>query len=235
MRLSTKNPADTKLRPTLYDFLAHRAVDFFSFDDNELTKPAFEFTLNSADYFQPYDQFVKLNIKTQDTASLKFHAINTLKDLIAFHLHDATPDALIDVDLKRLSFVRQHSVLVNKDSLYLGALVALEKRFASSSASAEVTYQIALLKNGWAQTFIAHQDERYRWMNRDALELCQKAISAFPQSYGAAQCKTLVSRNHCKEHGIHHRSSLFARKTFQSTFYLQKYQKSLLAAGQNRF
>jgi hypothetical protein len=44
---------DVKLRPTLYDFLAHRAVDFFTMDDNELTKPAFEIKHSSEIYFAP--------------------------------------------------------------------------------------------------------------------------------------------------------------------------------------
>ena len=71
---------DDNLRPTLYDFLAHRAVDFFSTDDHSLTKPAFEFTLNSPDFFLPFDRFARLDIRTQDTSSLKFHAIRILQD-----------------------------------------------------------------------------------------------------------------------------------------------------------
>jgi hypothetical protein len=212
------NSAEEKLRPTLYDFLAHRAIDFFSLDDNELTKPSFEFTLNSAEYFQPYDRFVQLDITSRDTASLKFHAILILKDLIAFHLHDASPDALVDVDLKRLAFVRQHSVIENKDSLYLVALQTLEKRFSKSPVSTEVTYQIALLKNSWAQTFVARQDERYRWSNRDALELCRKAIDTYPQSFGAAQCRTLVSEITAKTMGFTTESVCLPGKPFKALF-----------------
>ncbi|MBN1576715.1 MAG: hypothetical protein JW913_09200 [Chitinispirillaceae bacterium] len=186
--------SDNKLRPTLYDFLVHRAIDYFSIDDNELTKPAFEFTLNSADYFKPFDGFAKYRIATRDTASLKFHAITLLQDLIVFHANDRSPDALIDADLKRLAFVRQRSVLENKDSLYLGALRKLERRFARNPASAEVTFHIAQLYRGWARTWTPRIDERYRWMNREALSLCEKAVTDFPDSYGGRQCKTLIDR-----------------------------------------
>ena len=213
-----KNSAEEKLRPTLYDFLAHRAIDFFSLDDNELTKPSFEFTLNSAEYFLSYDRFAQFDITTKDTTSLKFHAISILKDLIAFHIPDASPEALVDVDLKRLAFVRQHSVIQNRDSLYLGALQALEKHFAKSPVSTEVTYQIALLKNGWAQTFVARQDERYRWSNRDALELCRKAIDTYPQSFGAAQCRTLVSEITAKNMGLTTESVCLPGKPFKALF-----------------
>lgn len=209
--------ADT-LRPTLYDFLAHRAVDFFSSDDNELVKPAFEFTLNSSDYFLPFDKFAKLDIITKDTSSLKYRALQLLKELIVFHENDIRPEALIDVDLKRLSIVRQHAVLTNKDSLYLDALQALEKRFAGSSASTEVTYQIALLKNELAQTFIARQDERYRWMNHDALMLCRKAIADFPNSYGALQCKALISHITAKDMSFKTESVEIPGKPFKALF-----------------
>lgn len=193
---------DDNLRPTLYDFLAHRAVDFFSTDDHSLTKPAFEFTLNSPDFFLPFDRFARLDIRTQDTSSLKFHAIRILQDLLAFHQQDSDPGALIDADLKRLSFARTHAVLPNKDSLYLSALVALKNRFPNTPASAEISYQIAMLKRDWAGSFIAGQDEQYRWLNREALDLCTKAIKNWPKSYGAAQCKTLEAEIKTREMGF---------------------------------
>ncbi|MBN1308304.1 MAG: hypothetical protein JXA18_10335 [Chitinispirillaceae bacterium] len=193
---------DNKLRPTLYDLLAHRAVDYFSTDDNELTKPAFEFSPGSADYFTPFDVFAKYRITARDTASLKYHAIKLLQDLIAFHADDRSPDALIDVDLKRLEFVRQRSVIQNRDSLCLGALRKLKQRFDEHPASTEVAFRIALLYRGWAQTWTPRIDERYRRMNREALSLCEKAINVFPDSYGAGLCKTLVDQIKEREIGF---------------------------------
>jgi len=206
------------LRPTLYDFLSHRAIDFFFFDDNELTRPAFEFTLSSPDYFVSFDKFAHLDITTKDTASLKFHALKLLRDLIAFHEHDATPDALIDVDLKRLSFVRTHAVLGNKDSLYLLALSELEKRFAKYSASTEATFAIARLKSEWAGTFKAGENEKYRWLNREAIDICNKAITAYPGSYGANECKSLISGITTKQMGFTTESVSMPDKPFKTLF-----------------
>lgn len=213
--IENRSPDDS-LRTTLYDFLAHRAVDFFSTDDHSLTKPAFEFTLNSPDFFLPFDRFAKLDISTQDTSSLKFHAIRILQDLIAFHEQDRDPDALIDADLKRLSFARTHAVLSNKDSLYLSALVTLKNRFPNTPASAEVSYQIALLKRKWAGIFIAGQDEQYRWLNREALELLNKAIKSWPKSYGAAQCKALEAEIKTKDMGFTIESVNLPEKPFKT-------------------
>ena len=189
---------EKQLRPTLYDFLAHRAIDFFSYDDGDLTRPAFEFTLNSADYFKPFDEFAGLTVTTQDTSSLKFLCLCMLQKLVAFHAGDKDPAALIDVDLKRLAFVRQHAVVPGKDSLYLKALEKLEKRFPGSPSSSEVTYQIALLYSEWAGTYKHRIAEQYRWMNKSALELCVKAAAAFKDSYGARECEELAAQIRAK-------------------------------------
>jgi hypothetical protein len=194
--------SDNNLRPTLYDFLAHRAIDFFSFDDGDLTRPAFEFTLNSADYFKPFDEFIALAITSQDTGSLKFHALCLLQKLVAFHANDKDCAALIDADLKRLAFVRQHAVVPGKDSLYLKALEKLEKRFPGSPSSAEVTYQIALLYREWAATWQHRIAEQYRWMNKAALAICEKAQAAFPGSYGGRQCASLAAQIREKSMGF---------------------------------
>lgn len=207
---------DIKLRPTLYDLLAHRALDFFFTDDHGLTKPSFEFTINSPDYFLPFDRYAKLDIKTEDTASLKFHAMLILQNLISFHIQDKSPEALVDVDLKRLAFVHMHSVLPFKDSLYLSALQSLEKRFPNSPASAEVTYQIASLKQQWGSSYIAGEDEQYRWMNKEALEECERAIKRWPDSYGAVQCKALASKIKTKSLGFNVESVNLPDKPFKA-------------------
>jgi hypothetical protein len=193
---------DNNLRPTLYDFLAHRAIDFFSVDDGDLTRPAFEFTLNSSSYFKPFDEFIALAITSQDTASLKFHALGLLQKLVAFHANDRDCAALIDADLKRLEFVRQHAVVPGKDSLYLKALEKLEKRFPNSAPSAEVTFQIASLYSEWAATWQHRIAEQYRWMNKTALAICEKAQTAFPRSYGAGQCAGLAAQIRAKSMGF---------------------------------
>ena len=127
-----------KFRPTLYDFLAHRAVDFYCNEEPDITRPAYKFEINSDSYFWNFNDFSKLKIESKDTMSLKFYAIKILQDLTAFHSKDQNPQALIDVDLKRLKFVRSKSTSEIKDSLYLMALQNLEAKFTSDTSSAEV-------------------------------------------------------------------------------------------------
>ena len=102
------------LRPTLYDLLAHQALAFFVNDEASVTQPVYKFELKSEDDFSPAEDFVEINYSTKDSLSLKFYAIQLYQQLVAFHLDDKEKDALIDVDLARLNFVRSQSVNSHK-------------------------------------------------------------------------------------------------------------------------
>src|SRR5690242_966013 len=47
------------LRPTLYDLLAHRALEYFETDEPDLIKPAYAFEINDADAFAPVEKFMQ--------------------------------------------------------------------------------------------------------------------------------------------------------------------------------
>ncbi|MGZ4047822.1 MAG: alpha-2-macroglobulin family protein, partial [Bacteroidia bacterium] len=180
-----------KFRPTLYDFLAHRAVDFYSNEEPDITRPAYKFELNSDSYFWNYNDFVKVKIESKDTLSLKFYAIKILQELTAFHSKDENPQALIDVDLKRLKFVRSKSVSEIKDSLYLTALQNLEAKFTADPASSEVNYEIAKLYFEKGAKYAPLQSDENKWMKKQALELCEAVIKKNPASDGAKNCAAL--------------------------------------------
>lgn len=132
-----------KLRPTMYDLLAFRAIDFFKNDEKELTRAADHFRMEGAVWFDAAPRFSELRVKVKDGSALHFRALQLYQDVIAFHLRDAQPDALIDADLQRLDFVLSYSVHPTKDSLYLAALRYLEERYTGHKAVAEVSYKIA--------------------------------------------------------------------------------------------
>ena len=182
-----------KLRPTLYDFLAHRAVDFYMNEETSLTQPAYKFELTE-DHFKPFDEFVKIKITTRDSFSLKFYAITVLQDLLAFHQKDITPDALIDADLKRLKFVKNNAVSEIKDSLYLTALGQIKEQFTTSPELAEVSYEMANVFFEKGNKYDPHVSDENKWFKLEALKICEDAIRQFPNSFGAQNCKYLIAR-----------------------------------------
>lgn len=183
-----------KFRPTLYDFLAHRAVDFYMNEEPDIIRPAYKFELSSESYFWNSGDFSKLKIESKDTLSLKFYAIKTLRELTTFHMNDEDPAALIDVELKRLLFVKNKSISPVKDSLYLKALQDLETKFSSHPASAEVSAKIANVYFEKGNKYNPLQGEENKWMKKQALEICEAAIKKFPKSDGAQDCRALSAR-----------------------------------------
>ena len=187
-----KGNGTRRFRPTLYDFLAHRAIDFFMNEDYNLTQPADYFEINNEEYFQPSQQFAKLNIKTKDSLSLDYYAINLLQDVVEFHLNDANPEALIDVELKRLQFVNSKATLPDKDEHYLQALIKLDKKYVNDSMSTEISYYIAQQYIKRADKYNPQLSQDNKWDRKTALEYYENAIKRFPQSYGARMCKAAM-------------------------------------------
>ena len=207
-----------KFRSTLYDFLAHRAVDFYMNEEPDLTKPTYNFEIKEANAFADYSEFIKIHFESKDSFSLKFYAIKTLQELTQFYsdkrpLFSKNKDvdaSLIDVELKRLLFVKNKSTLETKDDLYLQALKNLEKQFVDNPASAEINYNIAqfyvdksnkynplLLEENSTEEAIAKSG---KWLKKQAVELCDATIINYPKSYGAINCIALKAQ--IQEHSL---------------------------------
>ncbi|MFH2095339.1 MAG: hypothetical protein ABIJ16_06530, partial [Bacteroidota bacterium] len=187
-------PTSRQFRPTLYDFLAHRAIDFFRNSEAEITKPANTFKVDKADYFLPVAEFVNLNPDCHDTMSLKYNAMMILKDLLAFHLNDVEPDALVDADLKRIQFVYQNSIHPDSDSLYHKALKDLEQKYIHFEISADVSYRIACYYEAQGYKYQPLNSDEHKWEIKKAYEYCADVMKRHPKSFGATNCQYLQER-----------------------------------------
>ncbi|GAB4295004.1 MAG: alpha-2-macroglobulin family protein [Marinilabiliales bacterium] len=189
-----KQPGSKKYRPTLYDFLAHRAFDFLTHAEAEINKPASFFDFSKEEYLYPSYDFVNQQIVAEDTMSYKYHAMLILKELENFHLNDSTPEALIDVFIKRINFVYSNSHLPENDSLYLLHIEEMQKRYADYDASAELSYLIASFYENQAKKYKPLISDKYKWDNKKAIEIAESVIKKYPDSFGALNCKNLIKR-----------------------------------------
>ncbi|UAY52690.1 alpha-2-macroglobulin family protein [Ferruginibacter albus] len=182
-----------KLRPSLYDFLAFRALDYFNNDERSVTKPAYEFTIDDEAYFKPAIEFTGSHFQTKDSSSLYFNAILLLQDILKFHLSDASPSALIDADILRLNFVHDKAVMENKDELFEGALRSIETKYPNDSVTAQAMYLRAALYYQHGQKFEPLTNTKDQYEIKRAKELCETIVQKFPKSEGGINAKNLLS------------------------------------------
>jgi hypothetical protein len=196
-----KQKDSDKFRPTLFDLLAYRAIDFYSSSEAGLTKPATTFLMDKTEYFASSAEFADLNLTSPDTLSFEYQVIKLYQEVIAFHLSDKAPAALIDAETGRLWFVHEKSVLPEKDSLYLAALNSLESLYKNHPSSTEVAFKIASQLNGGETIAVPFLDEEeaiqpvsetHKWDKKKAIVICEAAISRFPESTGSKNCRSLI-------------------------------------------
>lgn len=168
------------LRPTLYDLLVNRAIDFYLAAESNLPQPRLPFNLNDPRFFGDSRAFANLEVKTTDTSSLYYHGIKYLQQATLFHLQKSEEDALADIDLRRLRFIHEQSTIINKDELYLKTLDDEARRLAASPMSADVM----VLQAQYAQ----QKDSLVQ-----AVNYLNKAITTYPESFGAVNARVLLS------------------------------------------
>ena len=181
-----------KLRPTLYDLLAHRALDYFENDERDITKPAYAFTINDSAAFYNSDAFIQHRFITKDTAALQYKALLIYQQLIAFHIKDADPGALIDAEVRRLTFIHNKAVMPDKEPLYESALTQFAAKYDKTPAISQVW---AMLAQYYFNKGEDDQDNNITDSTAliKAKEICEKTIKNFPETDGTADCQNLLN------------------------------------------
>ena len=179
------------IRPSIFDFLSHRAIDHFMNERNYLTEPAYKFYLDQQEAFAPIERFTAFSFQSPDSTSAKLRTLHLLQGLLKNHLTNGQSKSLLSADLKRLRFVAANSVHPDKAKLHLEALERLAKRFVDEPYAAEVAYEIASYYFQKGQNYVANPKDEGRYDWKKAYDLCSAAIDKYPDTYGATKCKEL--------------------------------------------
>ena len=160
------------LRPTLFDLLAHTALDYYKRAEMSREKPA------------------------SDTLSGRYQARLLFGRLIRRHEADKTPDALIDVEIERIRFEHQYGEGINKEARYMQALGRITDQYGSLPAAAEAWY---LQAQQLADQTGVPADLRDTMGNRKAVAICEKVLAQSDKSEGWWHCQTLFQTLQQKE------------------------------------
>ena len=189
-----------KYRPTLYDLLAHRALDnFYMSTEYDITQPAYKFVLEAEQGLAHFPDFIAQKFESKDSSSRDLHAVHIFQTLLTKYQDGGNLEALLEVDLKRLSWAKERAAGSDKDTLYVRNLAFLEKKYAGKEATAIVSAEIADIYEARGNKYNALDSDKYRWDKVRASEICNKIKKDFPNSRGAKKADDILARIAAKE------------------------------------
>jgi len=177
-------------RPTVFDFLAHEALQFYQAGEQGAAKAEDEFEIAATSpIFGTVAEFLAWKPATTDTGSAKLKAIKLFQTLLTFHQKDEDKSAFIDADLYRLQLGKNQSVGPEENDRYKAAL----KRFVDEWADHEISARALF---NWA-TVLAEENELV-----EAHKMAKRGADVFPKSYGGVMCYNLVKNIEQKQVSI---------------------------------
>ena len=190
-----KGTAETRLwRPTLYDFLAHRALDFFKNSEADVTKAAQQFVVNNDEYLKPYPDFINLKItKPIDSLELKYYAVTLYQNLYDFNLKTENVTSVLDLEFDRLAFINIYSKNELKDSLYLQTLNWLQLKYSISTRVAEIKHKMAEWYLQKSSSYQPLNSDEYKEYKTKAHTICTQIVQQYPKTRGAQMAQNTLN------------------------------------------
>jgi hypothetical protein len=190
--LLQKGTMPDSYRPTLYDFIAYEALQFYTSGEQAAAKPegAFELSADGPVLGSP-EQFMDWQPAAgADTDSPALKAIRLYQALLHFHKSDAAPRlAFAHADLERLTWGWNAAFGEEKNARYKAALEAFIRAYADFDIS----------------TLAIEREARVLQQEGDlvgARKLALRGVELFPQSPGGNLSRNLVTEIESKSASI---------------------------------
>lgn len=165
-------------RPTLYDILADRKIEFLRSCLEPWNRPIEFDEFAGLAALAPRDEFVNSEF---DSGHPVGNILNEYANLMRRHVADGCSSCVDAYDLDRLKLAGGQLVAPNKDSLYLKRLTEL-----GAAAEAEVASLALFAKAAHLYDVV---DDRVA-----AVDECRRVLRFLPETRGAAECRNLTER-----------------------------------------
>ena len=185
-------------RPTLYDFLIQ---EFIAFGTSESGLPGIG---RSAVDFDPDRLLQKTHPDSlwqyTDSLTLWRETFRTILEVREFHRLDKNPAPLIAIEIQRLRFLADLFDPAYRDQMQLTQFRKIRSIYYNDSSSTRLAYEMASLLNSMTgaddpedNLGNSEDNQSRRWLRKEALQLCEKAIRQFPKSDGSRRCEALMN------------------------------------------
>lgn len=175
-------------RPTLYDFIAHYAIDAYEsfheeLDGNQSIK-------YDSSVFTRLEEF---SLPGLDTLSPQAHALKLYRNLLQFHSKRRDTTAYVNAKIEQLDFVSKLSSSTAAVPYHRLALERLFRTYGGHSASGLVGWKLAMIyrRGAGAQSHVSKHLKMQSTSLVDAVAICETVIHRFPGSEGAVRCAAL--------------------------------------------
>ncbi len=179
-------------RPTLYDFLAFRFLDFLQNEIYELPIPEIPFDVNDERYWAEPQQFANIDIPATDELSFSYLTLYTLQELTLLHLNEPDCRALLDATLRRFEYLGTHSNLDNASALQLAALTSMEKQYQGKEGYEMVSFALGVFYDNRADQYDKNTRPEYKNYYVNAIDWFNKTIAVAPKSIEAHNAKATI-------------------------------------------
>jgi hypothetical protein len=190
--LLQKGTMPDSYRPTLYDFIAYQALQFYTSGEQAAAKPedAFELSADSP-ILESAEKFIGWQPAAgADTESPALKAIRLYQALLAFHKNDTAPRlAFAHADLERLTWGWNSAFGEDKNVHYKAALEDFIRAYADFDISTLAMEREARVLQQEGDLVGAHK-------------LALRGVKVFPQSPGGELCRNLVTGIEAKSASI---------------------------------
>lgn len=168
-----------RYRPTLFDFVANQALQFYALDEQFIgQQDAFEISGDSP-ALAAAPGFLQWDPQSDDEDSYLLRAVRLYQELMRFHEDDDDPSAFLDADLRRLRFAATVARGSEVKSRYRAAL----QRFADEQRQ----HPLSALALGWLAQSLQADEE-----NVEALAHARTGQARFPGSNGGQTCFNVI-------------------------------------------
>ncbi|MCW1887200.1 MG2 domain-containing protein [Luteolibacter flavescens] len=169
-----------ELRPTMYDFITHLALEFYSSEEVAVSRPQDSFQIAAdSPALGTAAEFLAWKPEVADASEPRVRALRLYQDLLAFHQADAARDAFLLVDLERIAWAGKTAGIEGRDARHEAAL----RRFIAEHAASPVS--------AWARVYLSGLLEQ-RGALKDSHEILKGGVAAFPQHAFGRLCQNGV-------------------------------------------
>ncbi|MEQ9065055.1 MAG: alpha-2-macroglobulin family protein [Vicingaceae bacterium] len=200
-------------RPSLYDILAWRAIEFYTNTETGLPKPADQFILEGEQYYAEATSFMNIDLGTSDTSSFLYIAIGLIQDLTRSHLESSNMQALSYVNFERVKLVHRLDPSSNSDSLFLSSLRMMLLSSKGEIASL-IMHERALYYYRQGSKYNALQGVEHRWEKKKSMEICLETMKEYSEYTGAGLCHNLKNQLEEKSISLNTESVVVPGKAF---------------------